>query len=537
MPTYGIDLGTTYSCIAYLDDTGRPGVVPNSSTGSDTTPSVVYFEGEDSIVVGQEAKGTAKVLPDQVKSLIKRDMGKDIELTYLGKQYTPASISAIILRRLAESAERTTGEQVKDVVITVPAYFGLAEREATRTAGAIAGLNVLNLVEEPVAAALNYGALGSSADTRTILVYDLGGGTFDTTVIRVSGNDINVVYTDGDHQLGGADWDEKLMNHLLEEFTAEHPQSTAAESDEFLQSLLLDAERLKKELTTAQSRRHNITYSGDSTRVELSRAKFEELTSELLDRTFTITRRTLAAAAERGVTSLDDVLLVGGSSRMPAVEAGLRQMGLKPKLADPDLAVAKGAALFAMIESLKISLSEAGTGAAEARVVEEAAQQSNLPVDQVRALAGKRVTTVVPRAFGVKVLELDGDREIFKIVHVLRANTPLPAETERQRFGTAYPDQVEISIEVWEQSGVVESPELRDNEHIAEGVITGMPPLPQHSPIDITFSMDETGVLKVYAVELKTGKDLHIELRIRGGMSDEKVAEARRELSRVEIIE
>jgi molecular chaperone DnaK (HSP70) len=533
MATFGIDLGTTYSCVAHIDDTGRPAIIKNRP-GDDTTPSVVYFESPDNVVVGKEAKAVAKIHPDLVVSLIKRQMGKSFEITVHGQTHTPESISALILREMADAAAENLGEPVTDVVITVPAYFGVAERNATRKAGEIAGLNVLSIVDEPVAAALHYDAI-SSGGTKTIFVYDLGGGTFDTTVITVSPEEIKVVCTDGDHHLGGADWDDRLAEYLLEQFLAEHPGSEAADDEEFLQSLAAGAEDIKKQLSRMQSRRFNARFGGDTAQIEVTREKFEELTSELMERTVTITGRTLRTAAERGITAFDDVLLVGGSSRMPAVTAALEGLGLKPRMHDPDLAVAKGAARYALIESVKVHLPEEG-GEAPAEIVEEVAEQLNLPVDKVRALVGKRVATVVPRAFGVKVVHQAGRRdEHYTVEHVLRANTPLPAETAPQRFGTAYPNQVEISVEIWEQSGSVESEALEDNEHIAEGLITGLPPLPENSPIDISFQMAADGLLRVHAVELKTRKDLHIEVQIKGGLTDDQVDAARTAVARYNV--
>ena len=203
MTTFGIDLGTTYSCISYCDESGHAKVVRNA-TGDETTPSVVYFEDAENIVVGRYAKDVAKLYPDSVVSLIKREMGTNWEREFHGRVHTPESVSAVILRKLAEYASEETGETVRDVVITVPAYFGVAEREATRRAGELAGLNVLNVIQEPIAAALHYEAALAATD-QTILVFDLGGGTFDTTVIKVADGDVRAVCTDGDNRLGGAD--------------------------------------------------------------------------------------------------------------------------------------------------------------------------------------------------------------------------------------------------------------------------------------------------------------------------------------------
>lgn len=362
MATFGIDLGTTYSCIAYVDDTGRA-VIAKNAVGEDTTPSVVFFETADNVVVGRDAKSSAKISPELVVSLIKRQMGEKVTLPFHGVDHTPETISAFILREVVRAAAETTGEQISDVVITVPAYFGVSQRQATRNAGEIAGLNVLDVVPEPVAAALHYEAVGAGKDS-TILVYDLGGGTFDTTVIRLTGNDVSVVCTDGDHHLGGADWDDKISEFLLEQFQSEHPGSGAAEGEEFLQELAIAAEDLKKALSSTVTRRHNMRFAGEVTRAELSRELFEQLTADLLDRTFQITARTIETARSKGIERFDDVLLVGGATRMPAVAAGLRaRFGFEPRLHDPDLAVAKGAALFGLIQSIKVACrTRAGTG-------------------------------------------------------------------------------------------------------------------------------------------------------------------------------
>src|SRR3954463_2369140 len=258
MTTYGIDLGTTYSCIAYVDETGRA-VVAKNAVGEDTTPSVVYFESEHSVVVGRAAKNSAMLNPDLVVELIKRQIGQgDAKREFHGEPHTPESTSALILRELARNAEEDTGEPVKDVVITVPAYFGVLERDATRKAGQIAGLNVLDVLAEPVAAALHYEALTEDAGVRHLLVYDLGGGTFDTTVIRLEGGDVQVVCTDGDHHLGGADWDSKIIEFLLNGFTEQHPARARGGDEQFVQDLAISAEQLKKELSAAQTRRHNM---------------------------------------------------------------------------------------------------------------------------------------------------------------------------------------------------------------------------------------------------------------------------------------
>ncbi|MDQ6920229.1 MAG: Hsp70 family protein [Candidatus Dormibacteraeota bacterium] len=519
MATYGIDLGTTYSCIAYLDESSRP-VILKSEVGEDLTPSVVYFETPDKVEVGRAAKNTALLLPDLVVSLIKRQMGQDFSRTFHGHVETPESISALILKELVRAAQAQTSETIKDVVITVPAYFGRREREATLNAGKIAGLNVLNLVQEPVAAALHYDALSGGGD-RTILVYDLGGGTFDTTVIQLANNEVHVLCTDGNHHRGGADWDGRIVDYLVEQFQAEHPDKDPSGNEEFLQSLANDAEQLKKDLSSVQSRKPIVRFDGAAVRVELTREKLEELTSDLLEETMNTTRRTIETARERGVESFDDVLLVGGASRMPAVTRELRaRFGFEPRLHDPDLAVAKGAALFAVIAALKIRLPD---GKAADTDLRDAAAELGISPDKLRRLAETKVTAVLPRAFGVR-LQDEYDSNRFYIDHLVFANDPLPKSSDKQ-YRTVADNQTAVEIKIYEQVGEVASPEVEHNDMIGEGLISGLPPLPKHSPIAVSFDVDEMGNLKVHAVELSTRKDVHIELRIRG-LDQSQVAEA-----------
>src|SRR6516162_5674774 len=345
---FGIDLGTTQSCIAYIDDTGRP-VVVKSALGEDTTPSVVFFESPRHAVVGRAARDEALLSPDLVAQLVKRDMGTAATYAFHGERHTPETVSALILRELARVAAAESGQQVREVLITAPANFGIAEREATRRAGELAGLVVLDVLDEPVAAAVHYTAVNGPAVTpEHALMCDLGGGTFDTTVIRLAGDDVTVICTDGDARLGGADWDQAIVGALRQQFTREHPGRHPEQDPQFMQDLLIAAERLKKELSSAQSRRHVLRFGGQTTVAELSRSTVEDLTAGLLSRTVEVVDRTIATARAKGVTRFDDVLLVGGMSRFPAVARALRErLGTDVMRHEPELAVAKGAALYA----------------------------------------------------------------------------------------------------------------------------------------------------------------------------------------------
>jgi molecular chaperone DnaK len=541
MATYGIDLGTTNSCIAYVDETGRP-VVLKSAVGEDTTPSVVYFESPENVVVGRQAKDSAVLAPHLVVELIKRQMGEDVHYSFHGQAHTPESISALILRELARAAREQTGEEVRDVVITVPAYFGLLEREATRKAGQIAGLNVLDIIAEPVAAALNYQVLGENAGVRHIFIYDLGGGTFDTTVIRIDGDDIKVICTDGDHHLGGADWDNTVAEFLLRGFAEQYPDLDPGGDEQFMQDLATGAEQLKRALSATRSRKYNMRFDGSVVQIELTREHLEELTSELLERTMEITERTIATARGKGVERFDDALLVGGMTLTPAVAETLKErFGLDARLQDPHLAVAKGAALFALMKKVKVSMPGEGEPDVAPAVAQQVADQLGISVEQVQSMAAKRVATVVPRAFGLKVV--DGDDPVFRtnpdrarsyISHMLTANTPLPADAGPSTFRTIVDNQREVRLEVWEQAGSIASEELEHNTHIGEGMLRDLPPRPAGAPFEVVFHMTETGLLTVHGWEAGSGREVRFEIQI-GSLDDAEMQQATDAVARYEV--
>jgi molecular chaperone DnaK (HSP70) len=526
MAVYGIDLGTTHSCIARIGEVGRPTVLRNME-GTDTTPSVVFFESADNVVVGAPARDIAVLSPDLVISLIKRDMGHEVTRELHGRDYSPEEISAFVLRKLVADAKATTGEDAEDVVITVPAYFGAAERDATRKAGRIAGLNVIDIISEPIAAAITYGVLNPDED-RTILVYDLGGGTFDTTVIILRGGDISVVCTDGDHELGGADWDARLVEHLAERFTEEHPDVGDPLDDKHTeQQLRHDAEEAKKALSLRTRHVVRVMHEGRVATVELTRDTFEEITKDLLDRTIEITGRTLATAAGKGITDYDDLVLVGGSTKMPAVPHRLAsELSLRPKLQDPDLAVGRGAALYAFEETYRQLLAKGQTD--EAR---ELASRAGLSDSEQERMAARQITTVASRAFGV--IALDPATNVEHVVHLVHANDTLPRGRSRE-FGTIEEDQSVVKIIVVEQAGSAESTEVGHNTPIADGELKIPHGKPAGWPIEVTFALDTSGLLHVTAVEKETAEELTLDVRV-GGMSDDEVARSRTDLAHVRV--
>jgi molecular chaperone DnaK len=553
---FGIDLGTTQSCIAYVDESGSP-VIIKSALGEDTTPSAVFFESGQNVVVGRAAREEALIAPHLVAQLVKRDMGTNAAYEFHGERHTPETVSALILRELARLAAQQTSQEVRDVVITVPAYFGIAERAATRRAGELAGLEVLDVLPEPVAAAVHYQATHVPAgEPKHALVYDLGGGTFDTTVIRLAGDDTIAVCTEGDARLGGADWDQAIAGYLLSRVSAAHPELRPEQDPQFMQDLRISAERLKKELSSVQTRRHMMRLDGTTTVVELSRRDVEDLTAGLLDRTVTVVDRAIAAARAKGVTRFDDVLLVGGMSRFPAVAQALKgRLGVDARLHEPELAVAKGAALFARSRRARpaassgasaapsgASAAPSGASAAPSDASAAPSDASATPAPEIRRLAAAKVSAVVPRAFGVKAVDgrdplalSDPLHARQMILHLLPANTPLPDDTGPYTFATAVEGQRTLGIEVWEQAGPDESEDLADNRKVGEGLLRNLPArLPAGTPFEITFFMSETGLLTVHAREPRSGREVRFDLQI-GGVDSARFEQAQRSVASYQV--
>jgi molecular chaperone DnaK len=557
---FGIDLGTTQSCIAYIDDSGHP-VVVKSALGEDTTPSAVFFETPRHAVVGRAARDEALLAPHLVAQLVKRDMGTQASYSFHGTRQTPETVSALILRELARMAAAQTGQRVRDVVITVPANFGIAQREATRRAGELAGLSVLDVLDEPVAAAIHYTAVnGPARPARHALMCDLGGGTLDTAVIRVDGDDIAVVCIDGDARLGGADWDQAIAGLLLGRFEREHPGRHPERDPQFMQDLRIAAERLKRELNTTRSRRHILRFGGAATVIELTRQEVQDLTAGLLDRMLTVIDATVTAARAKGVTRFDEVLLVGGMSWFPVIAGALRErLGVDPRRHEPDLAIAKGAALYARAHAVRSDgqarsvqgpadgRMPGGPAAAPAKQPAAPAMQPAAPsaagaAPGIRRLAAARIAGVVPRAFGIK--GIDGSDPLAlsdpiharqMVVHLLLANTPLPADTGPYTFMTAIPNQRMVEIEVWEQAAAELSDDLADNRKVGRGLLRNLPAnLPAGTPVDVTFFLSETGRLTVHAKEQQSGSDVQFDLQI-GDFDSGRLREARQAVADIKV--
>ena len=344
---FGIDLGTTYSCIARVDDTGRPEIIKNRE-GENITPSVVQFDG-DTVIVGDTAKEEAVLHPETTAMLVKTLMGKtDFAISYNGEDRSPEEVSSYILKKLVEDASEQLGVEVRDVVITCPAYFGTAEREATKKAGEIANLNVLEIISEPTAAALYYGC-AKEQNEKTILVYDLGGGTFDVTIMRITSNEIEIICSDGDRDLGGKNWDEILIRYLADQFIEKVGEEI--EFDDYaIQDLRLKAEDMKKQLTSKNQSSKLLDVSGKKQKISITREKFDEITSALLNETIKKTKDAIETAEKKGYKKIDEILLVGGSTRMSQVMKALTEEfgDIEIKIFEPDEVVAKGAAIHAV---------------------------------------------------------------------------------------------------------------------------------------------------------------------------------------------
>jgi molecular chaperone DnaK len=510
-PVLGIDLGTTYSCVAHLDENGRATVLPNQESDL-TTPSVVFFEATGSVTVGKFAKNELKNEPGRVVDLIKRHMGEEgYTVDIDGEEQYPQAISALILKQVVEDALGVLGVDVPaagplaDVVITVPAYFGAAERQATRDAGEMARLNVVNIINEPTAAAIAYGLVTPGED-RTVLVYDLGGGTFDVTIINVSQNDIRVVATGGDHRLGGADWDARLADLISEKFQEQHPGSDPRTDLDAAGSVELLAEEAKKALTRRDTYSSTIVAHGERAKIEISRKELEECTADLLGRTLDFTRDVLGQARNKGVDRIHELLLVGGMSHSPAVKQRLVEEFPdlpKPQLADPDQIVAKGAALFAASSVAETDGSVSSMGGLPGRAA--------LP----------RIVDVTSKGYGIAVVRDRRKPEDGEIVSwLIRPNDEIPA-SPRGTFHTVEDGQVTVQIAVYESRTDVLSEELTDNLELVKGDLVGLPPnQPAGQPLEVSFNLDADGILRITAVA-SNGKDLRLEAKISGLVPEE----------------
>lgn len=538
---YGIDLGTTYSVISTLDDNGMPEVITNQDEGSDLLASAVYFQDGADPVVGEIAKNQKDIEPDRVVEFVKRFIGKPDAPTYEfnGIKYDPITISSLILKRMKAYAD-AQGHDVKNVVITCPAYFGNDEKAATKQAGIIAGLNVLNIVHEPTAAALNY-CVREFKENRKIMVYDLGGGTFDITLFDFSVDDsgkalIDVIRTGGNDRLGGIDWDARMFDYMCQKYAFENGTEVSDMDDELRATIRAQVEQAKKDLSTLEKKSYTIKYDGDRTRIELTRQEFEELTQDLVQQTMDFVHQ-LLSDVDFTPDDVDVVLLVGGSTLMPMIKNAVEAVFPgKVRVEQPNLAVAKGAALSAALEwneriatiQDKVSkgkqitpedmdslgVSQDGTDAADAATQLKGLLDQPLPDLPPVAPPKDKLT----RSLGPAVFVSD---DSYMIDNLLFIGDEIPAEAESV-YGTRVENAPEIVVNVYENVS-----EDRVNKHItpcfdANGdpqytdpelkvkrigeVHLQLPPnTPQGAPIRVVFRSSTIG-LEVTATNVETGE-------------------------------
>ena len=491
----GIDLGTTNSCVAVMEG-GQPTVIANTE-GARTTPSVVAFTKTGERLVGEPAKRQAVTNADKTISSIKREMGTDYKVAIDDKKYSPQEISAMILQKLKADAEGYLGEKVTEAVITVPAYFNDAQRQATKDAGKIAGLDVKRIINEPTAAALAYGL--DNEKEQKIMVYDLGGGTFDVSIIEIGDGVIEVLSTAGNNRLGGDDFDQKITDYMLADFKAKEGVDLSTDKMA-LQRLKEAAEKAKKELSSATTTNINlpfITATAEGPKhfdMNLTRAKFDELTHDLVEKTAEPVTRALSDA---GITAaeLGQVLLVGGSTRIPAVQEEVKRLtGKEPsKSLNPDECVALGASV----------------------------QGGNLAGD---AGAGDiLLLDVTPLSLSIETMGGVATR-------LIERNTTIPTK-KSQIFSTAADNQTAVDINVVQG----ERQFARDNKSLGQFRLDGIPPAPRGIPqIEVTFDIDANGIVNVSAKDLGTGKEQHITITAGSNMSDADIDKAVKEAAEFE---
>ena len=491
----GIDLGTTNSCVAVMEG-GKPVVIANTE-GLRTTPSIVAFTKNGERLVGDPAKRQAVTNADKTISSIKRHMGTDYKVEIDGKKYTPQEISAMILQKLKADAENYLGEKVTEAVITVPAYFNDAQRQATKDAGKIAGLDVKRIINEPTAAALAYGL--DNEKEQKIMVYDLGGGTFDVSIIEIGDGVIEVLATAGNNRLGGDDFDERITQYMLDDFKSKEGVDLSKDTMA-LQRLRVAAEQAKKELSSAMQTNINLPYITATAEgpkhfdMALTRAKFDELTHDLVEKTAEPVRNALNDA---GITAseLSKVLLVGGSTRIPAVQDKVKQLtGHEPsKSLNPDECVAIGAS----VQGGKLA-GDAGAG-------------DILLLD------------VTPLSLSIETMGGIATR-------LIERNTTIPTK-KSQIFSTAADNQTAVDINVVQG----ERQFARDNKSLGQFRLDGIPPARRGVPqIEVTFDIDANGIVNVSAKDLGTGKEQHITITAGSNMSDADIDKAVKEAAEFE---
>jgi len=497
----GIDLGTTYSAAAVVNQYGQPEIIPNAE-GERLTPSAIFFDG-DTIVVGQIAKDAAIANPDQVVQFVKRQMGNPHWYYQHNQQrLSPSDAAALILAKIKKDVEQSLGHYVPYAVITVPAYFDDDRRRATIAAGEMAGFKVLGLLNEPSAAAIAFG-VERSTDSETVLVYDLGGGTFDVTLMRVEGKEIRIIATDGDHQLGGKDFDDAIIKYVIGQFVREHGFDPTADIYA-AQEIRRDAEKLKRELSTRTKGFIMLRAQGKTSRVEVQRQVFESLIRPKLDTTLTLVKSVLSDA-KLTPSGIDRVILIGGATRIPAVRSLLSDFfGKEPDNSNnPDETVAMGAALMAAKKMLDVKPEEVAP-----------------PVQE--KIGGLQITDVTSHSLGIEAY-IPGTQQKINSILIPR-NSPLPTDVSKE-FVTTIPGQTAVRVTIYQgefQDAALCNP-------VGEFTLTGLPPnRPPGCKVRVTISCGTDGVVEVSAIDIQTGQKTQTQVSYQVGPTVQQVSAKRR---------
>ncbi len=535
--TLGIDLGTTYSAVAYVDEHGDPKIIPNSD-GERITPSVVYFESENNIIVGQNAKDEMELSPDKVVAFVKREMGKSKDevrkeenygepkpYDFYGKRYSPEEISSLILKKLKQDAELYFhGQEITDVVITVPAYFNDSEKKATKDAGEMAGFNVLQVINEPTAAAIAYGVSKQASESQKVFVFDLGGGTFDVTVLDVKVNntgekEINIINTDGDHRLGGKDWDDKIIEYIAQEFINQYGEDPRDDKDA-MADLRMKSERTKITLSKRDKARIAVKTEENSLKLEITREKFEEITTDLMSRVEGLCDLVLTDA-NLTWNDIDTILLVGGSTRMPMVVNMLKKISgkeIRTDLIQPDECVALGAALHSKI--ILINQQSQAQNLSHATVSQEIKDK----------LGSIKVNDIVSHTLGIVTVREENGQYINVVTPIIEKGAKIPCEITKT-FGTLDDNQPSVLLQIKE--GESSNPE--NVPTIQEATLDIVSKLPANSPIEVTYKIATDGMLTVIGRDVTNNKEIMVKIERENNMSKEEIEAGKNHIRNIDI--
>jgi molecular chaperone DnaK len=532
-PVLGIDLGTTFSAMAVVDQFGKPVIVQNSE-GHRTTPSIVHFYEPGGWIVGEQASKMVVADPSNVVRFIKRSMGDpDYELEFFNRNFSPQEISALILKKLRDDAEEALGCEVRDAVITVPAYFNSSQRGATTDAGQIAGLNVLSIINEPTAAAIAYG-LERIGGHRRLMVFDLGGGTFDVTVMEIKGTRFQTLASDGNAELGGKDWDDRLLNHVAEQFEARYGKDPRDDPQPY-QELYERCLYAKISLSSKPRAIIPINYKGHRMVCKITRDEFEALTADLVSRCIDTCQMVMRRVGMNW-NQMHEVLLVGGATRMPMIRRALGQLSNRRFAADlnPDECVALGAALTGVLRHQPNHSALRRHRQAIARRAREFKGLDPKPAallgnpKEPEGLPPIQIADVTTHPLGMIVLDR---RHQERVLTLIKPSTTVPCE-KRKRFGYAYDNTTAVRVEVTEGAGRTRD----DVTVIGEVILDNLPPRAKGTPLEVLYRYNVNQMLEVYIIDVESGTEQKAKINLRGSLNKGRLLKARQEIASTNVL-